>query len=47
VKSVVNQKKIGLYCITQLERLFSVEVGRVVAFQIFDFVFYNPFAGQF
>ena len=40
-------KKIGLHRIAQLERLFGVEVGRVVAFQIFDFVFYNPFAGQF
>ena len=43
MKRVVNQKN----RITQLEHLFGVEVGRVVAFQIFDFVFYNQFAGQF
>jgi hypothetical protein len=42
VKRVVNYliSKFGLHRITCL-------AGRVVAFQISDFVFYNPFAGQF
>ena len=40
MKRVLNLSYFGLH-------LFDGEVGRVVSFQISDFVFYNLFAGRF